>query len=85
MLLLNRTEFLERLIDNVVEVNFTKVSGEPRKMRCTLRNDLIPPQQDIKESTSSSDDHRMIVWDTDKNAWRSFRIDSVTSVLTPAP
>lgn len=83
MYLLNRTEFLERLQEHIIEVNFTKVSGEPRKMRCTLRADLLPPQEDIEESFTESD--RMIVWDMDKNAWRSFRLDSVTSVLTPAP
>lgn len=83
MYLLNREEFLERLQDHVIEVNFTKVSGEPRKMICTLRADLIPPQQDIEELTSDED--RMIVWDVEKDAWRSFRLDSITSVLTPAP
>jgi hypothetical protein len=86
MNLLNKTEMLERLVDNVVEVNFTKVSGETRKMRCTLRADLLPPQQDIEESTTNvSAEERMIVWDVDKSAWRSFRLDSITSVLTPAP
>ena len=86
MNLLNKTEMLERLVDNVVEVNFTKVSGETRKMNCTLRADILPPQQDIEESTTNtSSDDRMIVWDVDKSAWRSFRLDSITSVLTPAP
>ncbi len=83
MLLLNRAEFLERLTQNIVEVNFTKVSGEPRKMRCTLRADLLPPQQDIERSNSN--ESVMNVWDTDKSDWRAFRLDSVTSVLTPAP
>ena len=84
MILLNRTEFLERLTENVVEVNFIKAGGEARKMRCTLQSSILPSQENIEESTKSNED-RMIVWDTDKNAWRSFRLDSVTSVLTPAP
>lgn len=86
MILLNRTEMLERLLHNVVEVNFTKVSGEPRKMHCTLQSDLLPPQQDIEEATTNrSSEDRMIVWDVDAKGWRSFRLDSLTSVLTPAP
>jgi len=89
MFLLNRNELLERLTNHVVEINFTKVSGELRKMRCTLRPDLLPPQIDIEESIQTSDTNlesgRMNVWDVEASDWRSFRIESLLSVLTPAP
>ena len=85
-MLLNRNEFLERLHEHVIEVNFTKVSGEPRKMFCTLRNDLIPPQQDIGQKTPQRfSEDTMRVYDVEAKGWRSFRLDSVTYVLTPTP
>lgn len=87
MILLNRTELFERLVSNVVEVRFTKVTGEPRVMRCTLQPSFLAGE-DIEDSTDSSaplDHGRMNVWDVEADDWRSFRIESVTSVLTPAP
>ena len=61
-----------------IEINFTKTDGTNRKMTCTLREDIIPPTL-----PNNSDQHRqnnentIAVWDTEKNAYRSFRFNSL--------
>ena len=62
----------------VVEVNFTKVNGEARKMFCTLALHLMPEEMISKDkSTVVENPDLMVVWDLEKNAFRSFRIDSL--------
>ena len=68
---------LEKLLkEAVVEVEFTKVSGENRKMPCTLQTELIT---EIPKGTKKANTDIISAWCTDKNAWRSFRKDSVIS------
>ena len=38
----DRDTILKDLRQYVIEVHFTKVNGEQRVMRCTLRPDLLP-------------------------------------------
>lgn len=92
MSLLNRQELFELLTQGEIEVNFTKVSGAPRKMRCTLQPDLLPPQKDVVDAINRTselwgleDSGRMIVLDLDAADWRSFKIESLTYVLIPTP
>lgn len=76
-----RDGLLKDLRENVVEVEFDKVNGQRRLMRCTLRQDMLPPsylQEVDKEKTFHKENPDVIaVWDINKQAWRSFRIDSV--------
>lgn len=79
---LTKEEIVEALKANVCEVTFTKVNGETRTMPCTLRADLVPAYErktPVKEATAK-ESATLSVWCTDKNAWRSFRVDSVTDV-----
>lgn len=75
----------QRLIDALhrgpVVVEFRKVNGELRTMPCTLRNDLMPPAPKLDEDAPirKHSDATISVWCTDKQSWRSFRIDSVIS------
>jgi len=69
---------------NVVEVIFTKLNGETRKMRATLSPQYVPKedwtetvQQLLNEDTEKKS---MAVWDIDAGGWRSFRVDRVLSV-----
>jgi hypothetical protein len=83
----------ERTIEDIlhthpdVEVVFTKVDGSERVMHCTLMESLIPPsgtpQVEIVPGAacSTARDTAIRVWDIDKQAWRSFRRDSVISVF----
>ena len=75
----------DRLIDILKEhecvVKFTKLDGEVREMPCTLRPDLLPPLIESKEKKERKpNDSVLSVWCTDKQSWRSFRVDSVESV-----
>ena len=77
---LTKEEIVEALKANVCEVTFTKVNGETRTMPCTLRADLVPAYErktPVKEATAK-ESATLSVWCIDKQAWRSFRVDSVT-------
>jgi hypothetical protein len=70
---------LENLLrEHVVLVTFTKVDGSERKMSCTLIDNLIKIKPEGRDLTRNENIVR--VWDTEKEAWRSFRRDSVISV-----
>lgn len=81
---ISRETIQQMLINHVCLVEFTKVNGEKRSMPCTLRADVIPSVPIIegkepKEKKINQD--VMSVWCTDKNGWRSFRIENVTNLL----
>lgn len=62
-------------------VVFTKANGEEREMKCTTKADLIPKQLDESTSTTkrthTPGPEQFIVWDLEKNAWRSFNLGSI--------
>ena len=72
----------EELRKGTLEVKFTKVDGEERTMICTLREDLIPvvTASETKRLNHQLSDEVVRVYDLEKEAWRSFRIDSIKSV-----
>jgi hypothetical protein len=79
-----RDKLLNDLRAGVIEVHFTKVDGENRLMRCTLKPTLLPelyrtdPAQQNEERTFHNQNPGVIsAWDIQANGWRSFRIDSV--------
>jgi hypothetical protein len=73
-------EMKDLLQNNVSNVTFTKKNGEQRVMKCTLMPEHLPPLE-VKEGTSEKEVNTEVlaVWDIEKDAWRSFRIDSVTN------
>lgn len=80
-MILTREEIIEALKTNICTVKFTKINGEIREMPCTLREDIVPKYErktELKEAKQNLD--TLSVWCTDKNAWRSFRVDSVMEV-----
>ena len=86
---LKRASINEALHAGEVVVNFTKVNGELRSMPCTLQETKLPPAPAHATNTSSPVDFpkaRKVspdtarVWCTDKQAWRSFRYDSVIDI-----
>ena len=62
-------------------VEFTKVDGSVRTMPCTLHPDLLPPAV-VTEGKKKKEPKPevMSVFCTDKQEWRSFRVDNVISV-----
>ena len=72
------------LEQNVVVVDFNKISGDNRVMTCTLREDMKP--RATKDDTMSQKKVREVsdavvsVWDVNAKGWRSFRYDRINSV-----
>lgn len=76
-----KEQILKCLTTHQCVVKFTKVNGELREMPCTLKPDVVPKferKTPVKESTKES--NTISVWCTDKQAWRSFRVDSVLDI-----
>jgi len=77
-------EYLIELLHSYenITVEFTKKDGDKRKMNCTLHPDKLPKQK-ITEDTDKPKRKQNLdiisVWDLEKEAWRSFRVDSVTA------
>lgn len=76
-----RDQILRDLREYVLEVQFDKVDGTNRVMRCTLRPDLLPPSyvNEINEEKKFHKENENVVaaWDVVKAGWRSFRIDNI--------
>lgn len=75
---MNIDELRDLLRKDIVDVTFTKKNGDTREMKCTLISDYLPETH----SQSTPSEEVVTVWDMEKNAWRSFRFDSVTNVDT---
>lgn len=61
-------------------VTFIKKDGTQREMLCTLKADGIQEYEKKTDRERKSNDEVCSVFDVDKQAWRSFRYDSVTQV-----
>jgi len=79
-----RDTLLKDLRHGVLDVTFTKVNGDERKMRCTLVPALLPEsyRNSLEEQAGEKTYHRdnpdiIACWDLENKGWRSFRIDSV--------
>lgn len=86
---MTREEILSQLHAGECVVEFTKVNGEYRAMRCTLSESLMPPVFAHETNTDNPVDLPktrpvnpavISVWCTDRQAWRSFRVANVTAV-----
>ena len=73
-----REILVEGLKRNVIKVTFTKLNGDERIMNCTLHESVLP-ESDGK-SKKKENLEVLSVWDIDKDAWRSFRMDSVKDI-----
>jgi len=77
----NRDTLLKDLKENVCDIQFTKVNGEKRNMRCTLMREHLPDNADVvhlDEQHKKPENLNVIAaWDVQAGGWRSFRIDSV--------
>lgn len=65
------------LTEGVIEVKFLKKDGTERDMKCTLQAAFLPVQESTSETRKTQSEDSIAVWDIEKNAWRSFRFDSV--------
>jgi Fe2+ transport system protein B len=83
MIEIDRETLNELLHVDVLTVTFTKKDGSERVMRCTLREDLLPPlvvKEGEEKKTKKINEAVMPVYDMDAKAFRSFRLDSILKV-----
>ena len=67
--------YLNQLQNHICEVVFTKVNGEERTLKGTLKSDMIP---EVKGTGSSSINEEVVkVYDLENDGWRSFKVNSV--------
>lgn len=75
----------DRLPDSEFVIDFTKKDGTKRKMRCTLADGYVPPatKEDplTQKKVRAINEDVQVVWDMDKEGWRSFRWDSVDDAI----
>lgn len=58
-------------------VKFKKADKTMRTMVCTLNEEMIPS---IDGSLGGENKEVVTAYDTEKNGWRSFRVDAVRSI-----
>ena len=81
---MTRDEITAQLRQGRKLVTFSKIDGTIRKMPCTLAESLLPPatkadpasQRKVREISPEV----LVVWCTDRQAWRSFRVDNVLEI-----
>jgi Fe2+ transport system protein B len=84
--MIDKYRLKEDLKNGVVTVVFEKKDGTERIMRATLYDQYIPQVlseydgQEAKPAKQLNDDVQT-VWDIDARGWRSFRYDSVKTLL----
>ena len=66
---------------NIVRVKFTKKNGDERLMVCTTNHAAIPWEHQPKgEMYRAEPENQIRVYDLEKQGWRSFLVESVTSI-----
>lgn len=73
---MNQESIIEALKSDIYTVIFKKVDGTIRNMRCTLKPDTIPLGSLVTHAN-----HNITVWDVDTGDWRSFRVDSLQTMI----
>ncbi|NDB28790.1 DUF2693 domain-containing protein [archaeon] len=75
---MTKEELVENLKDGEVVVTFKKKDGTERIMRCTKSFDSIPEEKrpkttnEVVEKPTTTNTDLIMVWDLDKEGWRSF-------------
>lgn len=71
---------LKHLLEaKVLEIEFTKKNGEIRTMKCTHIPSMCAPTKTEGAGRTVAHD-LIVVTDLNKNEWRSFNFDQITSV-----
>ena len=79
-MVMHKNDLVALLEKQIVRLKFKKVDGSERTMNCTLKNDVVVPYFSNSSTSKMVNDNVVPVWDVDKNAWRSFRMDSVVEI-----
>lgn len=74
----NPEKFIETVRNGVATVEFKKIgTDELRIMPCTLNSEIAGFDIPLKDFDERSDN--FVVWCVDKDAWRSFRVNTVVT------
>ena len=68
-----------QLLEGQVRVEFTKVDGTHRSMLCTKNFASIPETQKPSTSKKKINDSVLVVFDLEKQSWRSIKIENIQS------
>jgi hypothetical protein len=78
---MTKDEVKKVLAEGVATVTFTKKDGTKRVMKATLDPQNLPVVETRANSKPRKENPDVVaVYDMEKSAWRSFRIDSVNSI-----
>jgi hypothetical protein len=72
----NMQDIVETLKTQVVEITFNKLDGTERVMNCTLQENVVP----VTTGKSRATDKNLVVFDVDKQGWRTIVADRITKV-----
>lgn len=88
-----KSELSKLLAEGVYKVTFVKADGSKREMKCTLLPEVLKPyiEEAEKRKAQLLEEGKIVaqrpenpnvlsVIDMDKNAWRSFKLDTILSV-----
>ena len=64
-----------------MNIEFIKTDGTTRSMLCTLQEEFTIPYEKKTDKQKTESDETVAVWDLEKSAWRSFRVDSIVSAV----
>lgn len=75
-------ELTSALKNFVMKIIFEKKDGTKRTMYATLQDKYLPPLDESKKVQKDKPKNYDFIscWDTEKEGWRSFRIDSIIEV-----
>lgn len=79
----SRTDVLDILHTCVAEVTFDKTNGEKRVMVCTLKEDIVPQYEKTTSRKKKINNDVVAAFDLNKKEWRSFRLDSIKTMVYP--
>lgn len=77
-----KEEIIAMLQAGTVTFNYTKLDGATRDIVGTLQEGVvqaIDPSKDAN-STRKTKDENIVLWDTDKAAWRTVKLDRINSI-----
>ena len=77
-----RREIEDLLRNNYGEFTFQKVDGSIRYMKCTLKPEVLPEQNN---QVSQANPGLLVVWDTEMEGFRSVRYDTVIRYTNLGP
>ena len=76
--MVTKEKLKDLLQQNVLEIKFKKVDGTERVMNCSLKKGIIPESENKPSAKIKKENENVIsVWDIQKDAFRSFRLDSL--------